>query len=209
MDYLRICLADEAPELGCGHHFVLVVEVGERHATVFAPSSGVFATLEREGVSTAKTRVVGFDEMARASLRNIYDPEKMAERIVANCRANGNWTTEARAVCERLGALRAQLPPVAGEAATSGVALTPVGAADPDAPTTALPGEKIGGFAERLLMARHEPAAVMAFVKASFPGSKFDLSHAAWYLGKLRKKHGPEHVPAWPRSAFKQDGATR
>lgn len=197
MDYLTICLADELPAIGCGHRHVLVLALDERHATLLEPSSGVVATMGRE----SGPKYHGFDELTRGHVRLPYDPERMVQRISANAVANGCWNADARAACLALGAQAHELPPLAGEQA--GAPVAPVGPEDVDASEGRVPGEGVGHFVERQIMARREPKRVVALAQANFAGCKVDLSHVKWYTGKLKKRLGAENVPVWGKEFYK------
>lgn len=201
MEYLRICLADEAPELGAGHRRVLAVALDDASALLLEPSTGATVRLPRaDTVGAAGRRLAGYDSLARAaaaiSIGEPGQPERLVARVVANCAANRSWSAVARDACVALGARPGDLPPVEGESAAVAAV---VGGTGVDEPTTPHPGEKIGDFARRLWMTgRHDPDAMVALVKAAFPASKFDRGHVSWYRADLVRR-GVADVPAVPR----------
>jgi hypothetical protein len=201
MDYLRLHLGDEAPELGSGHRAVLVVSVGPSWAHLLDPSDATHTRLPRGGSG----RLKGYDDLARAAVSLPLDPERLVARLVKNAVACGRWTGVVRGACLRLGADPATLPPVGGEgAAAPDVTAAPGGGVGQETPREALPGEKIGAFVERQwLTGLRSPEEVVTLAHAAFAGCRVDLSHVRWYAGRLRRK-GIANVPEFPSARSSQ-----
>lgn len=198
MDHLRIHLNEEAPELGSGHHSVLVVTRGPKWVTVLEPSSCVAATLARHDQG-GKLRLLGFDSLERSAKVLELDEARMIERLLRVSRDFGRETATVRDCLLELGLAAAGLPeglrPSPAMAATYAL-----GDGSPvDASENALPGEGVGAFIKRLYMAHATPDRILACVKAAFPKSVADMTHVKFYAGKLRRELGAENVPAWPK----------
>jgi hypothetical protein len=193
MDYLRIHLGDEAPDLGSGHRSVLVLSVGPSWAHLLDPSDCQHVKLPRAGAG----RSHGYDDLARRGVALPLEPERLVARLLKNAAAMGRWNGIVRDACLALGADASRLPAVEG---AGGGAEPPMsGGTGVDEPTVALPGEKIGAFVRRLyLCGRHAPDAIVELARAAFPGSAVNRGHVSWYYNDMRKR-GVVDLPPWPK----------
>lgn len=195
MDYLRLNLADQLPDLGCGHRSVLVVSLGPKWATLLEPASCSHATLEREDVIGPKgLKSHGYDSLARQGTALELDAERLVARLLKNAALYGRWDATVRDACVQLGADPTALPPLSADAAPDQM----VGGTGEATPTTPQDGEGSGAFIRRLwLTGLHTPDAILGFVHAGFAGSKAKRSDVYWNYKKLLTD-GAANVPPWP-----------